>query len=768
MKLTCSFSYSWNDADTVFLDELKNIIVKKSKFPIEVFYDKYSAEPGDNLDEMEEKISLSDVVVIFYTPSYKRKTQSFDNTGVKREYERILQRLKDESNFLLPILVKGDFNNSVPKEIHKTIFADISNVQNAYSKRNNKIVLSKELKNFLEKIAEKIIGKAFSNAQQKEIDFTDNAEELKQLLFERTHLEASEPFPPQCLVKMDAYQKILDQITCFVVGRKGTGKTTLLNTLDNFGKQSFHEKYKNVNPISMEMNNLLYAYEELYVAQQRDFSIIPLANILDVFWEIFLTLQCVKTIHEELSVFQITEIDDRYKNFKKVTDILAKKTSQKVENLNLFVLAVEMVSNYLKKDSLNNANGEFLVTSVVSQFSSNIILEDFFNKNNIISFCNNIRNCIKKIFICLDGFDTISDDFRRKTEMLKNTDHEEYNSRNEFEILFYRQLMHQVSKIMNKSKPDCMYLRNMFSAVHFCIIIPQDRFEEIRASDRDIIKKSYCALSWDAHDLLEMLVKRLEYIHKENFENSDIFNRFVILMEKYYPLIPLEIPIEIDNGKINISLFDYILRFSFWRPRDIILNFATLMNANKNLGEIYNKNITQKDIIELVKDLVKGSSLRIIKDEFLDEFKYTYRNLFNLINCFEGEDLILDSSTFCSKIGRIPIIYSNEKDLPKDVTVDEKILILYRLGVIGIYYNHDQAKKLGRARSSFIFNEGLDPIDDIITKNRLHGDNSIRLIFNPIFQRYLGLNMNTKDIIGSYSREYILKNHLQKNSIRRL
>ena len=76
MKLTCSFSYSWNDTDINILDAIKNAIERKSKFPIDVIYDRHTAEPGDNLDETEKKVASSDVVVMFCTPSYKTKTQA--------------------------------------------------------------------------------------------------------------------------------------------------------------------------------------------------------------------------------------------------------------------------------------------------------------------------------------------------------------------------------------------------------------------------------------------------------------------------------------------------------------------------------------------------------------------------------------------------------------------------------------------------------------------------------------------------------------------
>ncbi len=764
MKLTCSFSYSWNDTDINILDAIKNAIERKSKFPIDVIYDRHTAEPGDNLDETEKKVASSDVVVMFCTPSYKTKTQALEINGVYREYHMIKQRLENEKDFLIPILLKGEMKESVPNEISKTIYADLKIDSFAYSESKGKIVLSNALKIKVDRIAERIIGKAFSNAQQKTVDFTDNEEELRQLLFDRTHLELNEPFPSECLVEMDAYSEILEQRASFVIGRKGAGKTTLLNTIQNFDAQLFHSKYKNVYPISIEMNNLLYAYQELGVAQQKDFSIIPLSTILDVFWEIFLTLQCVKTIQEELINFQIPKTDIRYKNFKKVTGILSKKTAQEGEHNNLFVLAVEMVSNYLRRDILNKAREEFLVTSVVNHFTSNIILEDFFGKRELVQFCKNIQDCEKKIFISLDGFDTISDDFRRKTDDIVISNPEEYRSRNEFEILFYRQLMLQISKIKNKSKPDCTYMKNMFSAVHFCVIIPQDRFDEIRASDRDIAKRVYCTLSWDAHDLLEMLVKRLEYIHKDYAPHSDYHVRFSNLLSKYYPYLPLEIPVEIDGVKTNISLFNYILRFSFWRPRDIILNFASLMHANKKLCLLNNRDINRNDVIELVKDLIKDLSRKIIEDEFIDEYKYTYRNLSSIINSFEGEDLVMNAANFCSKIAHQPITYTIENDLQ----FDEKVLVLYRLGVIGVYYGYEQAKQLGRCRASYVFNEGLNPIDEIITKKHLQGENSVHLIFNPVFQRYLEINMNTRDVIGNYSQEYVLKNHLRKDSIRRL
>lgn len=242
-------------------------------------------------------------------------------------------------------------------------------------------------------------------------------------------------------------------------------------------------------------------------------------------------------------------------------------------------------------------------------------------------YCLGVKQCQKKILLALDGFDTHSEDFRLTTRRLAGVNDEEYQFRTDFEIRLFRELMVIVSNI--KRKKITLEKQYFFSAVHFCVILPQDRFDQIALDDRDIEKRDICSLNWDAYDLMEMLVKRLEYHFKvdSNRRKFNLENRFYTIIQKELPGIPTEININVNGYPQRVPLFNYLLRHTFWRPRDIIKNFAIIMKLGKE-SDIETKN--PELIQSIIKKALSQGVSRIIEGEFINEYKNVYVNIKDL------------------------------------------------------------------------------------------------------------------------------------------
>lgn len=312
---------------------------------------------------------------------------------------------------------------------------------------------------------------------------------------------------------------------------------------------------------------------------------------------------------------------------------------------------------------------------------------------------------------------------------------------------------------IKESKVD-NYLGSAFSIVDFCIIIPQDRYDEIKEYDRDSIKRKYCCLCWDAHDLLLMLIKRLEYYFKDSTKDiKSLKGRFDYLVAKYLPNIPLEIMVNINNHDMPMHIFNYILRLSFWRPRDILTNFAVILKINKEVNEP--TNIVQG----IIKKLLTQNVRETIEAEFIKEYKNVYGNLEDVLQKFGKSDLILDFTTFYESLTNINIesVYSDDSNSNMD-----KLYLLYKMGVIGLYCDKKESSMHGYGFNiCFIFNEGLQPLDDLMTGDR-YLNSRTKIIFNPIFSKYLELNMNTSELIMNFSEEEIAMNHILSDNIRRI
>lgn len=768
MRATCYFSYSWDDADDKFMDELKKTIEDLSKHEMEVLYDKRKLEIGDAISDIEKRILTVDLIIIFFTPSYKTKVLSQDNQyGAFREYDNILKRVSNGFSYVLPIIVCGDKTKSVTDEFLNTIYEDITPIANRYSNVSvdkHKTVFSPELKKVITKIAKTTIKKSKASAWIRTYNFTTFDEEYAKLFLNTAATIDNQDFPKDCIVHMNAYRIILDQQADFVIGRKGSGKTTFLNMIYHYNSDWFIKHFKEPIAVSAESFNFNYMYEALIMKNASDLNIISISKILDVFWEVFFVLHCVNNIKNELNNFKIDDNDDRKHNFQKVVNKLQKSLSPKKRNLNtkmdIFPLAVEIVADFLNEKIFNLVNATTLISSIAHNFTANNILETFFGTKPFIDFSNNISRCTNQIFIAIDGYDTQSEDFRRQTHDLEKTNFDEYKLRKEFEILFYRELTYTVYNIKTSQK--CPYLDDLYKKINFCVIIPQDRFDELKLYDRDIAKRKFCCLSWDAYDLLEMLIRRLEFCFQIPHKQGDnLLQQFETIINQYLPSIPTYITIEINNFDYSMPLFNYILRLSFWRPRDIIKNFARIFKlANQSIKP---DPISVQDII---KDSLANSAREIIEDEFFNEYHNTFSNLPFILHQFDGCDIIMNDQDFCKILSRTKFEASTTGYINN---IEEKIFLLYELGVVGLYHNKDLIKKLKKYgyHICFVFNEGLQPIEDYLNY-QLGTETATKFIFNPIFSKYLSLNLNTEELIGNYPYDYIFKNHLMKDNIRRL
>lgn len=764
--MNCFFSYSQdNNIDDNLLNEIKEYIESMSNNRINVIYDKKTFHSGDNVIEREDEILTCDSIVIFFTPSYKNKViNTEEDKGAYREYQNIKKRLENNDNNIIPVLLAGNIENAVTDEFKYILFDDISKLRKQIYINKGEISLSDTLESAIKRISREVIKKTEAYAWLKDHSF-NSLEEEYDALFLNDSANLKKKLPKKCIIKTNAYENIVHQYVLFVIGRKGSGKTTLLDSIQHYNPEYYSKNYKTLCSISAESVNLNDLYNELIQSIKPDFNILDMSKVFDVFWEVFLTLQCIYTIGVELEHFRIDDNDSRKETFEKTVGIFKKKLGKGNLTLDdytpknaIFKLSAELLINYFNNGMLEKIDISTLSASVYNNFSSNRILQDLLGRELFVDFSKALNRCNKKILLSLDGFDPHSEDFRLNTSAYKGNDDKEYKLRKDFEILFYRELMITVSHL-KEGKTDSNIVR-IFDKVNFCIIIPQDRYDEIKHYDRDISKRKYCSLSWDAYELLDMLVKRLEYYYRiENNNTTTLLDKFNNIIKTKLHGIPEYVNIEIDGHNVSISLYSYILRLSFWRPRDVIRNFAVIMKLSKS--EISSTNeITQ----EILKTLLTISAEKIIEEEFVGEYKNVYKNLSNVLNKFKNYNLINEFNEFFDKLSKIDI---DSVDSFDNKGTEEKFKILYKLGVIGVYFDKKEANKHGYGyHVCYVFNEGLKPCDDLLNGNL--DTTRTKVIFNTIFLKKLELNINTNELICDYDWDYISKNHLMKDTIDRI
>ncbi|MBQ2815889.1 hypothetical protein IJD15_02405 [bacterium] len=752
-------SYCWDNSDEYyFLEYLKNSIEERFHNNVDIFLDRQSTNVNDNYSEHEKNIKIADLILVFFTPEYKKALTSTEKRRLKKEYPLIVKQQNDinRRNCVYPILFKGNETSSVPEEfVEHHCFPFSSKI--FYDKVGGRPKFSNR-KNFQDFVYE-IANEARENFENMPKEWDREDEHENQLLY---NTKADNMLPKKCMLEVDAYEEVFKQNVFIVVGRKGSGKTTLLEIIRKLNVNEYKKKYKTLSPVKMDDINITRLFK-LLETYRRDLDILQDTDIINVYWQLFFILQCIYVIALEEERGIIPQSDSRKNIFKSVTKLLKNRCGnfESVEDESLRKgisnLTIELIENHLHEGALKFSNDVNLLTSYVNNINANLIIKQFLGKN-FKSYVNALKQCKKKILICLDGFDVTSEDFRIRTVRLKKKDKDEFEKRTHFEELYYRGLMLTVDKFKMDTFGNAIDVFR--SCMDFCILLPQDRIDQMHNIDRDRAKRRLSYLNWDAYELFEMLAKRLEYVYKVTPpDNLNPKERVKYVLAQKACKLPSHIEVTINGNTYNFEILNYILRQTFWRPREIILHIARLIKIHKR-AEKLTIPISHKTI----KSELTGSAEKIISDELYFEYKHVFYNLSDILSEFANSKILWNVSEFIERIAKCEF----ETVLAKDNgTIESKISILYQLGIIGLYFEKNDLKSSGyECNILFVFNEGLDPIESLInTKN--YTTTKAKIIFNPIFSKKLALEYNISEPIGDFSWEYIQSNHLRKDSIRR-
>lgn len=760
MKSVCYFSYCW-DNTTEVMEYLKSEVERKSNGNVQVIFDKKSFLYSEDFIKREKEIISCDSVVVFFSPEYKKIIDDRDITrGVHREYELIKSKLHNEEDTIVEVLIKGDIKTSVTEEFSTKIAADFSKGNVIGKNRSGKTIVNAFYKSEMTNLISTIIGKTTIARKRKDYNFESQEEKYESLFCDT---KSNGKLPKECMYKTNAYISIMTQRCAFIIGRKGSGKTTFFELLEKYeedGKNKFFNKYKVLKPINADCIDVyqIYVVLDKYKDDKRLFS---KAKMLQLFWNVYIYFCGIYIVCLEEETCNIT--DDRQVIFHRVGNKIKKAFnigSFDVENIQeaIFTQCVAVFEEFICKHIVDFATAKAFEASMVANFTVQNVFKKFLGRALFNKFQLAVAKCEKRIMIALDGFDTLSEDFRIETNFMiqkeNEMDKEEGLRRAEFERIFYRSL---VKTVENMKHSNDALVKN----IHFCIVFPKDRLDQIETADRDISKVNFTDLSWDAIELLEVVVLRLEYIfgvpHKKE---KDLWNRFSYIMKEHLPAIPEDLEIEINGTIQKVPLFEYLLRISFWRPRDILKYFALLYSVNQNIG---NPQFNKVDI-ETVKLGLNNKADDIIKKEFYYEYDKVFLNISKVMLEFYGKNIILLAKELYEILSKTVFITTFAFDCEQTIN---KVNLLYELGVLGLRVPSKVAKEKGIGNKwCFAFNEGLKPLE-LLEYGFSPEATEIKFVLNPIFSKRLALKFNTNEILGVYGKDYLVENHARKMAIKR-
>ena len=775
-KPICFFCYAWESEERYkTLEVLRSSIIEKSNERVDVILDRHSYEDNEDFDILRERIRSYDLIVLFGTPDFKKIILDSDanlnkNREVLKEWKIIKDRYQKDKNSVFPVILSGDKESSLLEEFSNRNARRIESFNISYNKKSKCFIVPDGKLPEYNVFISKIINTTVHNSYNRSEEYLTTQEALDNLF----GLTDNAKIPNSCLVKPDLYNQIRGQRCYFVAGRKGSGKSTFIYNFREMDREYSDEHYKKIVPLRAEAFQHNYAYESLVLKHKADKSLLDTHLLLSLFWQIYFILHCIIVIRVEIEDHNIKTDDKRYTIFDQVTKKLMhmiglKTRKQSYESVNdarvpesIFNAAVELVDDHFQSALSEIADGELILTSFAGKFTVKAIIENAFGARNTKEFIRALSKCNRKIMIALDGFDTHSEDFRSKTEHMK-TNVEEYNSRREYEQLFFRTLIEVVTKLKSHDTRDDV--ASAFGEfIDFCIVLPKDRYDIIKENDRDSFKKKFGTLSWSGLELEELTAKRLEYL-ASTIDPSFTVNQNLNPTERlsvalaFFPGLPTSIEMNVNDNVIRMSLFNYILRASFWRPRDVISNLSIIMAqmVRKSGGHWKSDaNSLNEDDIKLS---LKTNAEKIINEEFIGEYKHVFRNLNDVLREFQGSNeqmSIQDFMTILKGI-RFDAVFDYDLSIPEN-----KLRVLYQLGVIGLLYSKQEAKRQHYMNHvCFEFNEGMAPLEDFFK----HDKAKISIIFNPIFARRLMLQYNTDELIGNWSDDYMKSNHVNKEVI---
>lgn len=762
MKRTLFVSYSHENIDRDKLDYLLEQIQKKGRSTVRVLIDLQEVRLGGSFADYMSLIETHnvDAVLMILSPSYNRKIVGNEGS-IPPELKAIMARYDaDKQAYLqlprsdinlyenvrrfgvLPVLFHGTSSDSVPHVIHKESLKYIDVADSMVRRdRDGRLVAIGPAQKALDDLVEKIIVDIKNIAKEKDRDYQDRRSRIRKSLFANTKAGAHLSLETEVFARTMTYMRVLSQESYFIVGRKGSGKSTLTEQLElqNPNRYSAHVGI-DFSKVSLSFIYSFYTNRQFQsdAGATRSYR----AEYLELVWECFFFV-CVLWRHKDLDYFSAWLR-------KEFQDEVFEYTPQEFFNVSL----VHSIERFAEFQNSTIAASESTLSSLPVRLSSRRFLEHVFGKQ-LIKAITAIANTGTTL-ITLDGIDSAFHDYRMEYMRFgKQESDEYYQDRARVEVDLIKSLIRLVAEV--KVRPDD---HPVLALCDFCLTIPMDLYQEIKwHHERD----SYQLLSprrsvdWSGLELALMLRKRLEKLNGIQIDKEKYYEpegRLLELLDECYPGLPKEIPIEIGNRRLMFPIFIYVLRHTFWRPREIIFHFVGLISS----FEYFKGNVplSEGDVKAIVKEQAKA----LVTSEFVDEFKSTITNIEYIIEQFRGGGQFYPYSDFMGNLESIQFDFINPHAKQQGLT-DRKLKLLYEIGFVGIRLTDSQMSKHSRPRHVFAFSEGMVIFDDI-SKEKFDG---ATICINPAFIEYLNIRIDPdQEVALNIDWKYLRENEIRRNA----
>lgn len=766
-KPTCFISYCREGVDADSVHYLVQQLRDASGGQIEFLFDEF-LEPGSDLPEFMNAVKTANGIIILLTPQYKRKVEERDG-GVYTEFSAIMERYQNEvaaanrkvvknkssqrvisSPFcLVPIVFSSIFSASCPKEISGKLSADFSDYR-AHRRKNGNLYVTGEVNRKYRRKIEEITAAISANYIESTEEFRISFDEILERFFKTTKDEQNQGNPRlsklllDLFVKTHSFKRVQSQSSYLLIGRKGSGKSTITDRLAKANER----KYKKHIDINVNNFDLEFIYSFINDTRNKDEQSATINQIstFEVSWQIFLYACCIDAVIAEYQANKLTK--EQSKGIRPLIDFLSEIVGENITEVELKHKALYRwcyVKIFEAKDIvIDEARNDLPAFSydVSVNLEPEALIQRVVGHDVIQAFEQILRSCKRRFLVSMDGFDTAFDEFRLGGKYV-GTGGGDSLSRVQFELDWLRGYLHVMEHM--KSSQNKFPLASL---VDFCTMIPKDRFLEIKGNERDayLYISKHHDIRWSGVELAIMLRKRLELLGEyEASKERRPHERLADVLKYCFPSIPEETVITVSGRDYNIPIFIAVLRHTFWRPREILIYFAKIISVVKDFQK-RKMEITDFTVSKCISDTTR----EIISTEFINEFQRHCTNLSEILSLFRGAKQILS-------VDELNEILSNRKfefvDRSEDVySFDEKVEFLYEIGFLGFRASKSLVDRLKLLHSD-IFWFTID--DEDFKTIRLEEYAGCKAIIHPVFCEYLDLNTSNQDLTLNFGWDYL-------------
>lgn len=755
--ITCFVSYAHRGMDRDSLDAVVELMREGTTEQLMLLIDE-DQDYGTDLNKFMALLESVDAALVIMTPEYKTQIQE-RRGGVYQEYSAICARYRraeaaltetsahniaeaQETFEILPVLFSGTRQDSVPDEISHLKYLDLVDFRGRRSKDASSAVTSDMRTRYAQKIrrlTRKLEAIVTPRMHRYRRDFKENFDRL----FINLKADWTQLTDEAIFVKTSTYNKVAGQEVYFLVGRKGSGKSTIADYLPWQGQTS----YKGHIGIRSDDLDLERSYAFLSSARFRSdlSSVFSGVRSFQMAWEMFIYLCCIQVVIVADDRDELTAHQKRYvRPLRALFDDIGGQPMVQNERLRLAVLftyAWNSLSHYMDQCIAGARDDDrFFFTDVVNAFSLERFLERNIGREPLFAFNEIISTCRRRILITLDGFDTQFNEFRKASLHLPS---DLRRVRTQFELDWLRSLL----AVVLRMKENRRGVAPLYRLLDFCMPIPRDRFEEIRMFERDAFtyRARFASLSWSGIELTILIRKRLEVMSRFRTSGGKPEDRLQQVLQAAHPHIPWLIGFTSREQYFELPLFLYILRNTFWRPREVLMHYAGIIALADDM-----RRRELRLSAESIEWSVKRTNREIVQTEIINEFSSMITNIESVIHAFERCRQVLDYADVEDKLRTCHFEVAWGADVIEDLPT--KVEFLYEIGLLGVRATTEQRATMKlRHRDAFSFNEGRVPFQ-MVAADRF---TQYQYVLHPVLCNYLALDSNDHEMVLRYTWEYL-------------